>query len=170
MTSSQSRTPVLALTSIMAASSLTASPEGKTVALLQQRTTQHLRASNFIGRAGVHAELVALAQSSQRPGWDGYDALAIDARSVEIAHQLIDVLPERSKRAAFSMGAEPDGQITFEWHKSPSWTLSVSISPFSEAHYAALLGPDRRYGTESLGFPIHLPVSLRELIQRIEAA
>ena len=150
--------------------SVATSREGRILYAVQRQTRKHFRASNSIGQADLHNRLDLLAQSCQDADWDGYDAVPVDPRSVHFAHELIDALPQDPTRSLFSMGAEPDGHITFEWHRSPSWTLSVSISPFAEAHYSALLGPDRRYGTESLGAPVRLPSSLRELIQRIEVA
>ena len=67
-----------------------------------------------------------------------------------------------------SIGAEPDGQITVEWYRSPQRTLSVSISPDGELHYAALLGSAKTCGTEP--FTGAVPNVVADLIHRVTAA
>ena len=64
-----------------------------------------------------------------------------------------------------SVGAEPDGHITFEWHRGPERTLSVSVSPDAELHFAARIGSARDYGTRP--FFGEVPHRIFELIQRV---
>ena len=66
--------------------------------------------------------------------------------------------------AAPSVGAEPDGQITFEWYQSQRRILSVSVSQEGDLHYAALLGYSRRYGTEP--FFGEIPADILKLVHR----
>jgi len=47
-----------------------------------------------------------------------------------------------------AVDAESDGYITLEWYQSPARTLTVSITPTGELYYAALIGPNRRFGKE----------------------
>jgi len=63
-----------------------------------------------------------------------------------LAQQFLDALPFGTPPPSF--GAEPDGHITMEWHHSVRRTLSVSVSPEGELHYAAILGSNKTYGTE----------------------
>lgn len=64
-----------------------------------------------------------------------------------------------------SIGAEPDGALTFEWYRSARQTLSVSVHGSRVLHYAALLGTERICGTEA--FRARMPLALRDLIARI---
>jgi hypothetical protein len=64
-----------------------------------------------------------------------------------------------------SVGAEPDGHLTFEWHRSSRRTLSISVSPEGKLHYAALLDSSKAYGTES--FLGTVPKIILDLIHRV---
>jgi hypothetical protein len=55
-----------------------------------------------------------------------------------------------------------------EWHRSRRRTLSVSVSPEGELHDAALIGPNRAFGTET--FFDEVPVTIVDLIRRVCAA
>lgn len=78
-------------------------------------------------------------------------------------YSLIESLPWDAPRP--SLGAEPDGSLTLEWRRSPQHTLSVSVTPDGELHYAALLGPSRAFGTEA--FFDELPEPILGLIRRV---
>ncbi|MBI1902176.1 MAG: hypothetical protein HYS13_13835 [Planctomycetia bacterium] len=67
-----------------------------------------------------------------------------------------------------SIGAEPDGDLTLEWHCSPRRTLSVSVSPEGDLDYAGLFGPNRTYGTEV--FYGEVPETILRLIRRVYSA
>lgn len=85
-----------------------------------------------------------IAERSAEIG-DGYAPLKKGAQ--QDAFRLANVIPLGFP--APIIGAEPDGDITFEWYKNPDWTLSVSVDGQGNLHYAALLGSDRAYGTEA---------------------
>ncbi|OGC02680.1 hypothetical protein A2V82_09415 [candidate division KSB1 bacterium RBG_16_48_16] len=98
-----------------------------------------------------------------QPGWDGFSALQVGEEAYSYAYSFLETLA--SSIPVPSLSAEPDGHITLEWYKSPRQILSVSISPEGELHYAALLGPNRSYGTEVyLG---ETPKIIFNLIQRV---
>jgi len=105
-----------------------------------------------------------IAAECSLPGWDGYGANAVTTAAVMEARafgEVIDpslIVPE--------VGAEPDGALTFEWHRSARQTLSVSVHGSRLLHYAALLGTEKIYGTEE--FRTGMPQVLRDLIARIE--
>jgi hypothetical protein len=69
----------------------------------------------------------------------------VDQETYRAAYLLIESLPLGFPRP--SIGAEPDGQLTLEWYKSPRRCLSVSVDPDGFLHYAGLYGPSKRYGT-----------------------
>jgi hypothetical protein len=81
-------------------------------------------------------------------------------------YQLLESLPLGFP--APSIGAEPDGQLTLEWHRSPRRTLSVSVDGDGNLHYAALLGPNRAYGTEA--FFGEFPDAIRQLVWKVYSA
>ncbi|MEK6749542.1 MAG: hypothetical protein AABY83_10095 [Pseudomonadota bacterium] len=95
---------------------------------------------------GTFDELAEVFANCRQPNWDGYDALPVDIRTFEIAQEFLKKLPLGIR--APSIGAEPDGHITMEWHRSLRKTLSVSISPKGELHFAELFGFDKKFGTK----------------------
>ena len=70
--------------------------------------------------------------------------------------------------AAPTVGAEPDGQISFEWHRSARRTLSVSIDPEGRLHYSALLGASKVHGEEP--FFGEMPERIGEIIRLLVAS
>jgi hypothetical protein len=111
----------------------------------------------------VMPELHAIAHETSEAGWDGYGALPVHNGTVEQAQSFLELLPNGIPSP--SIGAEPDGQITFEWYKSSRRTLSISVSPTGELHYAALFGLSKAYGTET--FYGDVPEKILELIGRV---
>jgi hypothetical protein len=111
-------------------------------------------------------ELWQLFQDCRFPNWDAYGAEPVSEEAFKLAYQLLKVLPLGTPAASF--GAEPDGHITLEWYRSPRRTLSVSVSPEGELHYAALVGASKHYGTEP--FYGEAPKAIVDLIYRVLAA
>lgn len=124
-----------------------------------------LRKSNSFG-AGIETatqELHEVAKECSSINWDGYGAASVEQETIRQAERFLNALP--LGMAAPSVGAEPDGQITFEWYQSPRRILSVSISPEGDLHYAALLGYRKRYGTEP--FFGDIPSDVLKLVHRV---
>jgi hypothetical protein len=94
----------------------------------------------------LREELPEVWQECSEPDWDAYNALPVAWETYENARRFLLALPLGIP--APSIGAEPDGHLTFEWHRAPRRTLSVSITPDEQLHYAALLGPGRTCGSE----------------------
>jgi len=126
----------------------------------------HRSYSVGIGGTGLNDQLYDIVEECSKPGWDGYDAEPVSQEAYANAYRFIERLP--LDFPAPSIGAEPDGHITFEWYSSPRRTLSVSISPEGEIHYSALLGMTKRYGTEP--FFGDLPQEILSLARRVTAA
>ena len=114
---------------------------------------------------GAFDELCQVYEECLEPNWDGYDALPVTEAAYELAFQLLESLPLSTPLPTF--GAEPDGHITLEWRRSPRRTLSLSVSPEAEVHYAALLGDSKAYGTEP--FFGEAPKTIVDLIHRVMA-
>lgn len=108
-------------------------------------------------------ELLKTSEECRDPNWDGYGAQPVSEETYRLAHQLLAALPLSTP--LLSIGAEPDGHITVEWYRSPQRTLSVSIGPDGNLHYAALLGTERVCGTET--FRARMPQVLSDLIAPI---
>jgi hypothetical protein len=127
---------------------------------------RRLRASNSLGLGVAIAteEVARVVQECSTANWDGYGAAAIQEETFDRACAFLEALPLGIP--APSVGAEPDGHLTLEWYRSPRLTLSVSISPEGDLHYAALIGPAKAYGTEP--FLGEVPQVILDLIQRVD--
>lgn len=123
---------------------------------LEPASRQHIRHTAMEDLASVY-------DSCRNPDWDGHGANAVSHASYVNAYRLLEVFPESIPMP--SVGAEPDGQITLEWYRSPYQTLSLSITPDGDLHYAALIGASRAYGTEP--FVGQFPDALMDLVQRV---
>ena len=133
-----------------------------------KHSQQELRKPEFYFSAlkKVFIDLKNLVSENSQKGWDGYHAEPILIETYYRAVAFLETLP--SYIMAPTVGAEPDGHITFEWYHSPHRVLSVSVSPEGELHYAALLGPNKSYGTEF--FFTETPPAILDLIRRVDAS
>lgn len=116
-----------------------------------------------LGARGIFEDLFLIAGETNSPNWDGYGAKAVAAETFRLANSFLQALPLGMPPP--SVGAEPDGELTLEWHYSPRRTLSVSVAGDGDLHYAALLGPGKAYGTEP--FFGEVPKPILELISRV---
>lgn len=116
-----------------------------------------------LGHAEAFDELFAVWEECRHSSWDGYGALPVVPETLRQAYLLIESLPLGFPRP--SIGAEPDGQLTLEWHHSPRRTLSVSVTPDGYLHYAGLFGPNHANGTAA--FFGELPDEIMALVKRV---
>jgi len=95
---------------------------------------------------GVMDELNSIAAQCQRPNWDAQGASPLTPESLDLARRFLMALP----LGVFlpTLGAEPDGEVTAEWYRSPRYVLSISFGPKGDLHYASLLGLRKAYGSE----------------------
>jgi hypothetical protein len=124
-----------------------------------------LRDSNSLGLGAAEMELGAVAEECGSPNWDGYGAAPVGKDAISKARLFLWTLPLGVPPP--SVGAEPDGNITLEWHRSARRTLSVSVTSDGELHYAALIGPNRDYGTKP--FVGGIPGAIMDFIRRVTA-
>ena len=117
-----------------------------------------------LGVMGAVDELRIMVKQCSVENWDGYGAAPVTLETFRQAKKVLEALPLGT--IAPTVGAEPDGHITLEWYKTPRRTLSVSISPQGELHYAALLGQKKRYGTEP--FWGEVPDVVMDIIRQVE--
>jgi hypothetical protein len=125
--------------------------------------TTSLQESNALGNPALFDDLQQLAAECAEGNWDGHGAAPVQADTIATAQEFLLALPLGTPRG--SVGAEPDGHVTIEWYSSPKRTLSVSVSPDGNLHYAALLGAAARYGTEP--FLGQIPRVIVELIHAV---
>lgn len=132
------------------------------VSRMVEESRNDLLRAEWTGTTAAFNALARIAAEKAMPNWDGYDAEPIDRLSYRKAIEFIKAIPLGLSLP--SIGAEPDGQVTLEWYRSPHQLLSVSVDPRGELHYAALLGPETVYGT--VPFFGDIPGSVLSLINR----
>lgn len=139
------------------------SNEAQYIAERTSKYSRRLQKSALGSDSVVREELASVWEECRVPNWDGYNALPVEQDTLRNAYVFLESLPFGFPRP--SVGAEPDGQITLEWHHSPRRTLSVSVSSDEELHYAALLGASRVGGTEP--FFGEVPDVILNLIRKV---
>jgi hypothetical protein len=149
-------------------SSYATSREAYQIATGIENGFRHLENSCSLGakRTSALNELYSVAEECKNANWDGHGAAPISSETYSFAYRLVENLP--SDTLSFTVGAEPDGHVTLEWYRSPRRTLSVSVSPEGELHYAALLGRRTRNGTEL--FLGEVPEVILNLISEVMAS
>lgn len=143
------------------------SPSARYVTESALRGLRSLQESNVFGLESLlREELATVWEECRAANWDGHEAVAVSQDTLRNAYSLLESLPIGFP--APSIGAEPDGHLTLEWYCSPRRTLSVSVSPDDELHYAGLFGPSRVYGTEA--YFGEVPKSILQLVRRVYSA
>lgn len=127
------------------------------------RNRQRLWTSNSLGPAILLEDLQQLADECGAVNWDGYGATPIPRERIDLAERLLLSLPLGMTRP--TIGADPDGHVTFEWCASPRRTLTVSVDSDDRMHYAALFGPRTQYGSEV--FFGQFPETILNLVYRV---
>jgi len=126
---------------------------------------QQLRGSFTLGEDNRAAkeELLDVSEECTEPDWDGYGAKAVESDTYRNAFAFIDALPPGYPKP--EIDADPDGCLSFGWHRSGRYTLSVSIGPDNDLYWAALLGASKRNGCEP--FLGAIPAEVLKLISAI---
>lgn len=132
-----------------------------------QKGRGHLQSSHSLGLGAntVLEDLIKVAEECRSANWDGYEAAPITNETFWQAYHFLSALPLGFPPP--SVGAEPDGHLTFEWYRSSRRTLSISVSPEGDLHYAAFLGSSKAYGTEP--FSGTIPKIILDLIHRVRS-
>lgn len=154
----------------LALSPISTRAAGETARYIAEQSIEErrrLQSANSLGLGvmGDFDELHKTAKQCSTANWDGYEAAPVAYETFLQAKNFLEALPLGT--IAPTVGAEPDGHITMEWYKSPRRTLSVSISPDGELHYAALLGHKKRYGSEP--FWGEVPDVIMDIIRQVES-
>ncbi len=91
-------------------------------------------------------------------------AEAVKPQTLQNARRFLDALP--SEYPLPSVGAEPDGQITFEWYRGTNRRLSVSVSPEAVLYWASLVDEENPRGT--CPFDGEIPETILYWIRRVD--
>ncbi|MFZ2798654.1 MAG: hypothetical protein WAZ30_00385 [Syntrophorhabdus sp.] len=132
---------------------------------LNDELCDRLRLSLSLGYQPVeiYNDLFGVAEECSTEGWDGGTAKPVTKAVFDQGFHFLRSLPLGI--ATPSVAADPDGDITFEWYRSASRVLTISIDPSGLMHYAAIIGIRKAYGTESLAAGI--PSFLIELVRQV---
>ncbi|MFH1746389.1 MAG: hypothetical protein ABIG44_05020 [Planctomycetota bacterium] len=129
-----------------------------------QRDRRYLHKSSAFGIESVLRDALAEVWAEcQQPNWDGHDALPVSQDALRNMYMFLEALPLGIRRP--TIGADPNGQLSAEWHRNPRRVLSLSISSDGLMHYAALLGSNKTCGTET--FFGETPEIILSLIRRV---
>jgi hypothetical protein len=80
--------------------------------------------------------------------WDGYGAKAVDPFSCSKAIHFSKQLPMNIPIPEIQI--DTDGEVRFEWYRSPRQVFSITVRPNGELAYAGLFGASKTHGTEYL--------------------
>ena len=107
--------------------------------------------------------LDTLWEEASRPGWDGYSARPVSGLTYWKAKAFLAALP--STVPPPGVGADPDGEVAFEWYAAPDLVFTVSIGSSGVLSYAGLFGRNKIYGSEQ--FLGELPKPIAESLSRL---
>lgn len=109
------------------------------------------------------SELEDIASAASFRGWDGYDAAPIDPDACEFAMRFIRALPTTWPLPTLS--ADPDGEVSFDWHFGKRRVLSVSVGVAGKCAFAWVSGQRTSRGTDWIEheIPATIVFALRQL-------
>jgi hypothetical protein len=110
----------------------------------------------------IYDELRAVWAECRMANWDGNGAFPVQEETNKNACSFVESLPLDCPLP--SVGVEPDGHLTLEWHRDVRWTLSISISPEGMICYAALFNNEVTSGSEK--FSGGISKAILNLIQK----
>jgi hypothetical protein len=117
------------------------SPDAK---VLRDRMELEWGPSVVLGRRYWELERVRLEAATA--DWDGYGALPVDDLTYRQAKAFLHVLPINIPEP--EVAADPDGEVSLSWRRTPNQVFSVSIGGTGRLSYAGLFGDRTVHGTE----------------------
>lgn len=157
--------PLIAPTSISARSDTGLSSDARKLDDLT-RDALDVTPSQSMGerqRTSLEALQAALEESSSTE-WRNQGGQPVAASTLRYALELLRALP--TGIALPDILPHPDGELAFEWFRSPRSVLTVSISPSGRLSYAGLFGENKSHGAEYFAeeLPEAIALNLRRLI------
>ncbi len=112
----------------------------------------------------LKAELRQVFIEACSDNWDGYGATPVSQETYRNALTFLEVLLTTVPPP--DIAADPDGEISFEWHLTPQLVFSISVGPSKTLNYAGLFKGNRTYGVESFteGLPAAVAFNLERLL------
>lgn len=98
-----------------------------------------------VARAALSAEFSELLVEHSTPDWNGYRADPISPEAASAACQLMAHLP--GDIPSPSLGAVPEGLVTFEWYRGPKHIVSVIANTNYTVDYAIRRGDEILHGS-----------------------
>jgi len=134
---------------------------GHILGMLVSQSAQSATAQRWID--GPLESLIEISKDCATANWNGEGALAIGEPALNEACDLLTLLP--SSIPSPTIFAEPTGGIAFEWYKSPTKILILSVNGTRCIQFAALLGDgDEAHGKTN--FSGSLPRAAQLLFER----
>ena len=115
-------------------------------------------------KASVLSQVQALVKECARSGWDANEAEPISKSAALRAADFIRALPEGFPLP--ELAPEPDGSISFDWIRSRSRLLSLSVGSADRLPYAWLAGADQGHAVarfDGANIPPDILGRIREL-------
>lgn len=117
------------------------------------------------GQNDPFEKLHTIRSEAKFDDWDGYNSKPINEDAAETAWKFLDALPFTVDPPDVS--PNPNGNITFEWYRSPRKLLSIDINSEGILYFAAVIGNDEIWGKTQ--FRVDFPAQIMDLIGRIIA-
>jgi len=136
-------------------SSMRVGPEAKS-------SLQHSRSYTGNRRWQVVSELWRLFEECHTDGWDEYGAKGVAVEAFKVGLEFVEKLPLFVDNP--EVGADPDGDVSFEWFKSDDTVLTLSINSERKIAYAGAFGQERPRGIENFGSDI--PSAIRVYLSK----
>ncbi len=110
-------------------------------------------------------QLYATFTACRESGWDGYSAAPMTYEAYVKAKQFVETWPANLPLPEVS--ADPDGEVSFEWYRSPNRVFSVSIGLKDELTYAGICDRNKAHGAET--FQTEIPKIVLQHVRRVMA-
>ena len=143
------------------------SDEAKTVTdQLVEVKSDIKRESITLGKSfsDLQDELEHILDEASENNWDGFGSKAVNINSYLDSQKFVDGYPF-SAMSLPEASIDPDGEISFEWHKSSDYCFSISFDGNGTLTYAGIFGINKTHGSEYFGDEI--PGIIMENIKRV---
>lgn len=115
-------------------------------------------------RSQVLNELLEVYHDCRQCNWDGYGAFPVSEKTYQAARRFVELIPLGTLTP--SVGVEPGGYLTLEWHIGPKCTLSASVNDNGDIWFAGICAGESYYGNTTIASG--LSDTLVEWIDKIE--
>lgn len=108
-------------------------------------------------------DLTHLGSFARVANWDGHGALPLDQQALAYATRIANMLPVTEPAPEVSV--DPDGEVSFDWHRNSKRTLSMSIGREGKMRYASIMGESESFGVEP--WRDEIPESIRRVLEEV---